>query len=322
VSRIDPVLGFRLPPAPDADELTHLLHLQSGVVSRRQALRCLSEKALRHRLSTERWQVAHRGIYLAHSGPITRQQRRWIAALAAGGGRRGILAGLSALEMFGLRGHVDRAFHILVAVGRRDRDPPPGVVIHRIRDLHPADLNRVGGPPSTMPARSVVDAAQWAETDDRARTIVAAAFQQRLVTGVEMTAALDRLARVRRRALIAVTAADAQLGSHSVSEVDFLRLCRRGRLPMPSRQVVRTDARGGRRYLDALFEQWQLQVEIDGGQHLEVRHWWADMQRQNDLWVAGLRVLRFPAWVIRSHPEDVLAQVRAALIAAGWHPPS
>ena len=44
------------------------------------------------------------------------------------------------------------------------------------------------------------------------------------------------------------------------------------------------------------------------------------MRRQNELWIPGDRVLRFPAWVVRERPSDVLAQVRAALIAAGWQP--
>jgi len=32
----------------------------------------------------------------------------------------------------------------------------------------------------------------------------------------------------------------------------------------------------------------------------------------------GSRVLRFPAWTLRTRPADVAAQVRAALLAAGW----
>jgi very-short-patch-repair endonuclease len=61
-----------------------------------------------------------------------------------------------------------------------------------------------------------------------------------------------------------------------------------------------------------------VHVEIDGCQHLDVRQAWADMRRQNQLWIAGDRVLRFPAWALRSDPDAVLAQVRQALRAAGW----
>ena len=37
---------------------------------------------------------------------------------------------------------------------------------------------------------------------------------------------------------------------------------------------------------------------------------------------AGDRILRFPAWLVRAHPADVAAQVRAAVVAAGWRPPT
>lgn len=42
--------------------------------------------------------------------------------------------------------------------------------------------------------------------------------------------------------------------------------------------------------------------------------------RQNDLWVAGDRVLRFPSWAIRRRPADVAAQIHSALTAAGLPP--
>ena len=129
------------------------------------------------------------------------------------------------------------------------------------------------------------------------------------------------LTRARRHRLITQTVDDAVGGAHSLAEIDFLDLCRRHRLPEPSRQAVRYDSAGRRRYLDVLFEEWQVQVEIDGGQHMEVRHAWSDMRRQNDLWIAGERILRFPAWAIRSDPDAVAAQLSAALKAAGFPPP-
>ncbi|MEU7588786.1 DUF559 domain-containing protein [Micromonospora sp. NPDC049230] len=101
-------------------------------------------------------------------------------------------------------------------------------------------------------------------------------------------------------------------------ELDFLSLVRRAGLPEPTRQKIRCDSAGRRRYLDAYFEQWRVHIEIDGGQHLDPRAWWADMSRQNGLWVDGDRVLRFPAWAIRAKPDEVVTQLRAALRSAGW----
>jgi hypothetical protein len=169
-----------------------------------------------------------------------------------------------------------------------------------------------------MPGRSLVDAAQWACSDEEARAVIAAGFQQRLVNDADIRQVLDRMPRARRRKLIAQTAADAAGGAHSLAELDFLGLVRRAGLPEPSRQKVRYDATGRRRYLDVYFDGWGVHVEIDGSQHLDALVAWADMRRQNELWIAGDRVLRFPAWAVRNEPDQVIAQLKAALRAAGW----
>jgi very-short-patch-repair endonuclease len=136
----------------------------------------------------------------------------------------------------------------------------------------------------------------------------------------EVVEAADRQPRARRRSLVLDVGRDAGGGAHSLPEVEFLRLCRRAGLPAPECQVRRIDRAGRRRYLDAYFRPYGVHVEIDGEQHAEPLARWADMKRQNDLWVAGERVLRFPAWVVRRKPAEVAEQVRAALRAAGWRP--
>jgi len=302
-------------PPDDADDLTWLLFRQCGVIGRQQALRFMSEKALRHRLRSGRWRLAHRAVFVAHNGPATEEQRSWVAVLATDG----LLGGLSALIEAGLRGFTSHAVHVLIPAHRRRR-VPAGVLLHRTTHLPAADVHPVGMPPCTTAPRSVVDAAQWARSDREARAIIAMSCQQRLVTGADMEQVLARMPKVRRHGLIARTALDASGGSHTITELDFLDLCRRGGLPMPSRQVMRTDDAGRRRYLDADFDEWGVRVEIDGAHHMDVEEWWRDMRRQNDLWVAGVRILRFPAWLVRDRPDDVIAQVRLALMAAGWRP--
>jgi hypothetical protein len=305
----------------ELDEFGWLLFHQCGVLSRRQALRHLSQKTVRHRLETGRWRVAERGVYVTHTGPLSDQQRLIVASLAVGAGRPTVIAGLTALTKMGLRGYHREVVHVLLPWQARDRNPPPWVVVHRTRQLPRGDYHARAAPPYTFEVRSVVDAAQWAASDDEAAAIIAAAYQQRLVAGDELAVAVARMPAVRRRRLILAVAADAAGGSHSLPEVEFLRGCRAARLPVPSRQVVRIDAGGRRQYLDAYFEQYRLHVEIDGGQHTDARQWWADMRRQNELWVAGDRVLRFPSFVIRHRRDEWVPQVRAALIAGGWNPP-
>jgi very-short-patch-repair endonuclease len=126
--------------------------------------------------------------------------------------------------------------------------------------------------------------------------------------------------RLHRRALITAAVADAAGGAESAPEIDLARLCRRAGLPEPSRQVVRRDALGRKRYRDVYFDEWGVQAEVDGGQHMDVRAWYADMRQHNEIIIAGECLLRFPTWMLRHRPDEVVAQLRAALIAAGWHP--
>jgi hypothetical protein len=307
------------------EDLAELIGRQMGVISRRQALRHLSPDAIKRRVASGRWQAPHRGVYVTHTGPINRPERRWMAVLAAGAGRTALLGGLSALETVGFRrgylagpGRLAECLHVLVPARLKAVKAPAGVLVHRTSRLETADIHQLGSPPGTRPARSLIDAAQWAPDDDRARAIVAAGLQQRLVRADDMQAVLTRMPRARRRALIVEAVRDAVAGAHSLPEADFLRLCRRDGLPTPSMQHARRDGEGRQRYLDAYFAEWGVHVEIDGGQHTDVAQWWADMRRQNALWIPGDRVLRFPAWAIRNRPAEVATQIRAALIAAGW----
>lgn len=311
-------LDARPIPSDDDDEMTWLLFRQESVISWRQARRFLTESALRHRVRAGRWRRVHPRAYVTHSGPVTADQRLWIAVLAAG--RGAVLAGGTALAGYGLHRYAGPGIHLLVPARRHPSDLPPGVVVHRTTVLPGEDVHRMAAPPRTMPARSVIDAAQWARSDDEACAIVAAAFQRGLVAADELRGVLDRLPRARRRSVIATATSDAAGGSHSLAELDYLRRSRRYGLPEPTRQQQRRDAAGKRRYLDVYYEKWGVHVEIDGGQHADPRHAWADMRRQNDLWIKGDRVLRFPGWLVRNRPDEVFAQVRAALLAAGWRP--
>jgi very-short-patch-repair endonuclease len=231
---------------------------------------------------------------------------------------RGYVAGISALGLHGLRGFPSSQTHLLIAAARRDFDPPPAVLVHRTTALPRAERTLVDHFPCTTAARAAVDAAQWAPTDERAAAIVAACFQQRVVDGADLDLVLARMRRAHRRGLVLDLIGDLVGGAGSLPEAQFLRICRRAGFPRPKLQVSRRDASGRMRYLDAYFEDYGVHIEIDGGQHREVAAWWADMKRQNELWIAGDRVLRFPSWAVRSRPEEVAAQVRAALRAAGW----
>jgi len=306
----------------DADEALRLiLFRQDDVISRRQALRVMPEARLRQLVASGRWVRPCRGVFVAHNGPLTPTQRSWVAALCAGAGRPAPLAGISALVAHGLRGYDSYLVHVYLPANMRCTvaDRPKYLIVHRTRQLSRVDLHSARAPRTTA-ARAALDAAQWASSDDQARALITAAFQQRLVVATDMRDALARLTRVSRRDLIAATVNDAAGGSESLAEHAFLSLCRRYGLPAPTRQAPVRDAAGRQRYRDAYFEPWRVHVEIDGGHHMEVREWWDDMRRQHQMWVEGDRVLRFPARAVRDEARTVAATVRAALVAAGWHP--
>jgi len=311
-------------PAPDSAELDWVLFEQAGVLTWQQATGIASPARIRHLVASGRWRRVCRGVLVAGTGELTRNQQLWVAVLVAGPGA--ILAGSTAAIEAGIRGLRREPLYVLLPGARVAPDlrrlplGMPGVVVRRTTWL-PDEHVQVGRPARTTTPRSVVDSAQWARTDDEARTAVAAACQQRRVTPDELTTVLDGMPRARRRQMIIQTARDAAGGATALSEIDLLRLCRRYGLPLPDMQERRTDAAGRIRYLDAYWRRWRLHVEVDGAHHMDVRHWAADMRRQNDVWIAGDRILRFPAWLVRTRPAEVATQLESALIAAGWRRP-
>lgn len=309
-------------PRDDAEPLDWLLFEQSAVLTYRQAVDLLGPGRVRHLTSSGRWRSIGRGLLLAGPGRLDRDQQLWVAVLAAG--RGAVLAGPTAVCEAGVRGARRDPIHLLVPAQRMVSRLLPGlpidmpaVRVHRTSVLPDGHLQR-GRPPRTTLARAVIDAAAWATGDDEAVTVLAAACQQRKVTPAELHEVVSTLPRTRRRSLIRSTLDDVAGGAEALSEIDFVRLCRRFGLPEPDLQHRRRDATGRLRYLDAYWRRWRLHVEVDGAHHLDVRHWAADMQRQNDIWISGDRILRFPAHHIRAHPTRVATQLRTALAAAGW----
>ncbi len=304
-------------PGRAASELDWLLFEQEGVLTTAQAAGLLGRGRLRGLLDSGRWRRICRGVLLSHNGPLTAGQALWVAVLATGEGA--LLAGLTAAREGGFRWHRPGPIHLLVPDGHRYPDlrrrlplEMSAVVVHRTAIL-PDTHVQVGRPTRTTMPRGLVDAAQWARSHDEARTIVAAACQQRLVTPAEIRAVLSVLPRAHRRRLVLETLTLVEGGATALSEIDLVKLCRRHHLPAPELQERRRDQAGRNRYLDAYWREQRVHVEVDGAHHMEAGQWEADMRRQNEIWIRGDRVLRFSAWQVRHRADDVVAQLRAAL---------
>jgi hypothetical protein len=166
-------------------------------------------------------------------------------------------------------------------------------------------------------APALVLAASSFKTTRPACGLLAAAVQQRLTTGGELTTAVLAASRTRHRASLLAALTDIAQGAQALSEIDFVRLCRRYRLPEPLRQAVRIEPNGRRRYLDV---EWRLPdgrivaAEVDGALHLTPQRWYDDQLRQNEMVIGGTLVLRYPSVVVRDEPLTVVAQLRRVLL--------
>jgi hypothetical protein len=115
----------------------------------------------------------------------------------------------------------------------------------------------------------------------------------------------------RHHKLLTQVLGDIEGGAESFGEIDLGRLARRVGLPPPLRQSFRFDSAGRRRWLDADFDGFF--VEVDGAVHLRPLRYWDDMERQNDLVIiTGKPILRFATVGIRIAPASVMTQLRAA----------
>ena len=141
-------------------------------------------------------------------------------------------------------------------------------------------------------------------------------MQQGLARPDDLAVELERAGRIRWSRLLARAVADIDGGSQALSEIDFIRLCRRFGLPEPLRQALRLERSGRRRYLDAEWVRTdgrRVVAEVDGAVHLLPRRYWDDMDRGNELTLDGRMVLRFATYAVRAEPERVAEQLARAL---------
>jgi hypothetical protein len=289
---------------------------------RRAADSCFGAGHVRAQLAARRWQAPTRRVVLLHNGPPTEEQRVWTGLLSAPPGA--MLHGLSAAQYDGLRGITPDVLTLVVPGSSRncrkrlkDIAATWPVAIRWSTVLGPADVAPAALPPRTRLARSLVDAAAERVTERRARVIVLAGVQQRLVLPSALSDALSRRGRCRNRAIISEAVVDALGGVESLPESDFNNIVRRQNLPEPRRQQVlkRPD---GRYFLDNDWPQYGVRAEIHGIPHFEVRNWDNDLLRQNDISIEGGGLLLFSSYATRHLQQKVGDQLGRMLRRRGW----
>ncbi len=257
-------------------------------------------------IDARRWQRPVPRVVVTHNGPLTPLQHRWVAVLA--GPPATVLGALTAATDGGLDGFDEPGLTVVIANSARIPVLPDEVRVLRSIELTAQDVHPLSLPPRTRMARSLVDAASKAPVQLRARALLIAGCQQGLTQPPALYDALSRRGPCRHRALMRETIADAAGGVESLPESAFDRLCVRAGLPEATRQRVLLHPQG-RYYLDGYWRALDLCVEVHGVPHMSVRQWDDDLNRQNEIVIAGPRLLVFSSYAVRHLEATVVDQL-------------
>lgn len=260
-----------------------------------------------------RFQRLHRGVYVrpgACAAAILRAEAAWLWV-----GDNGVLAGLSAAALHGSRWvDGDRPANVI----RRNRKlSVPGIEVHSDK-LFAEEVVTIAGMRVTSAARTAFDLGRWLRCEDAVEMIDALCN----ATGLEVKEVLELAVRhpgvpgVRRlRAVLRLVDG----GAESPAETRTRLVLVRAGLPMPRTQVHVFDGHG--RFVarcDLGWERWRVVVEYDGADHWSTeRGRTRDIRRYALLSRLGWRVVRVNSELLRACPDEVVAEVRLELRAAG-----
>jgi hypothetical protein len=291
------------------------LQSQSGVISRQQARDAgWPERAIDRRLRSETWQRVHRGAYATFTGGLSREAKLWAAVFRAGAGA--VLSHETAAEVHGLADKPSSKIHISVPATRTPGQIP-GVVIHRSRCLVP-EWQPPWHLPRTTVEDTVLDLVATARTFDDAYSWISSAVGRRRTTPQLLSKALNTRSRIRWRPWITAALQDAADGVHSPLERHYVHGVERAHgLPTAQRQAKRRHG-SGTRYLDNLYEDAGICVELDGAAAHPAQGRWRDTHRDNAHIVQEIRTLRYGWPDVTENRCRTAAQIAAVLSRHGW----
>lgn len=288
---------------------------QSGVFTAAQLTEAgLSRAEIRSNIDGGRWRALNEIVVVTHNGPMTWRQSLWAVYLSAP--HPAAICGLTAMALWGVVGFATEVVHLVVPRGARPLEVP-GVRldVHESRRFTSRDIVYGRRPPATGLTRSTVDAAAWEPHLWTAFRLFVAPVQQRLETADRLRAELLSAGRVRHRRQLLALASDLCGGADALSEVEFMRFCRRHGFPKPLCQR-RMDSSGRWRYLDAELRTADgsvAYIEVDGGVHLTLAVRSEDTIKDNDANLDGRLVLRYASAAIYADDPRAVAQIARAL---------
>jgi hypothetical protein len=266
------------------------------------------------------WQKVYPGVYATFTGELTREAELWAALLRAG--PEATLSHYTAAERHGLLDRPAQAIHITVPAdshpARRARIPD--VVIHRSRSIsrarHPAMA-----PPCTRVEDTVLDLIELAAAFNEAYDWICRAVGRRRTTAERIVHALNAREKVRWRREIQLALGDATRGAASLLEFRYVRGVERPHgLPAAVRQA-RVRQGGGNRYLDNLYEEYGVCVELDGTAAHPADKQWYDKRRDRWNLVHGkILTMRFGWLDVRDQQAQCATALEVATVLSDHGP--
>nr|WP_211323245.1 hypothetical protein [Amycolatopsis palatopharyngis] len=263
------------------------------------------------------WRRLLPGVILLNSGVPSDRQR--IDAALLRGGSDAMVTGLWAARSYGLRRTPEPAeVHLLVPAEREVTSVGFALVERTIRLPPPVQLH---GIPIAPAERAVLDAARRMRDFDDIRAMLAEAVQRGRcrpeVLARELQLGSQRGSALPRRAIIELLA-----GARSVAEGDALHIWKRAGLPEAEWNKPVYDEYGvyvgtPDAWLDSVAFAW----EIDSREfHFEIAGYARTLARNARYSAAGVVVLQTLPIRLRTEPDAVINELRAAYAAAQRRP--
>jgi very-short-patch-repair endonuclease len=303
--------AVKVETAPMGDEATavirRLAEKQHGVVAHRQLIaRGLGERLIEGRVARGQLIPLYRGVFALGHRRIG-LHGEWVAAVLASG-PGAVLSHGTAAQLWGIRGS-RRPIEVTRVSGHRR---PHGVRLHQTRSLPAEHITLEAGIPVTTIERTFLDTAARLDEKQLEHDLAEAARSRRL-RWPKLWRILTEHGRgrkgVKRLKRVATQADPRFADAVSISEVDFLILCREEGLKMPQVNVLVEGKK-----VDFYWPKERLIVEADSyGFHGDPRSFELDHQSTVDLEVAGYHVHRTTYKMLQANPAPFLSLIRGSL---------
>jgi very-short-patch-repair endonuclease len=289
----------------ESDAVRAIAGEQFGAVGRAQVLAAGADGSVIDRaLRSGRLHRIHRGVYSAVAPELLTEEGHLIAALLA--------AGEGALLSHGTAAWRWRIIpappSVIQLAVPRPRTAPGGVALHQSARLRPADITLNGRFPTTSVPRTLLDLATRYDHRALLRALAEAEFHHDLrPTDVERTLRRGHPGSANLRAALHEHApGHGQVKSHLERRFRKLLLQRGIELPLRNQEL-------GPWTVDCVWPDCRVVVELDGRQHERPRQ--ADSDDDRDLWLRrhGYVTRRYGKRQIDERPDDVIADLLAAL---------